>query len=318
MICTINYRKILKLFLIIFLSSINTVIADENAYIVTTVNNDIITNIDIEKEYRYLVALNNDFKKIDTKRALLVAQDSIVREIIKKDELMKYFNLNQENEYLNTVLKNFYTKLNINDEIGFKNYLKQFELTIDDVKYKLKIETIWNELIFERYKNQIDIDENRLKESLQKEILNTDLKINTYLISEILYTGLNKEEMDNKYKLIQESIIEIGFKNTANIYSEADSSKMGGSVGWINESQLSENVKKSLSKLKIGQHTKPIVAGGGFLLLNIDDKKEDKINLDFEEEFKKKLSFEKNRQLNQFSTIYFNKIRQNAKIKNKN
>ena len=124
--------------------------------------------------------------------------------------------------------------------------------------------------------------------------------------------------MDNKYKLIQESIIEIGFKNTANIYSEADSSKMGGSVGWINESQLSENVKKSLSELKIGQHTKPIVAGGGFLLLNIDDKKEDKINLDFEEEFKKKLSFEKNRQLNQFSTIYFNKIRQNAKIKNKN
>ena len=318
MICTINYRKILKLFLIIFLSSINTVIADENAYIVTTVNNDIITNIDIEKEYRYLVALNNDFKKIETKKALLVAQDSIVREIIKKDELMKYFNLNQENEYLNTVLKNFYTKLNINDEIEFKKYLDQFELTIDDVKYKLKIETIWNELIFERYKNQIDIDENRLKESLQKEILNTDLKINTYLISEILYTGLNKEEMDNKYKLIQESIIEIGFKNTANIYSEADSSKMGGSVGGINEKQLSENIKKSLSKLKIGQHTEPINAGGGFLLLNIDDKKEDKINLDFEEEFKKKLSFEKNRQLNQFSTIYFNKIRQNAKIKNKN
>ena len=64
MICTINYRKILKLFLIIFLSSINTVIADENAYIVTTVNNDIITNIDIEKEYRYLVALNNDLSLI--------------------------------------------------------------------------------------------------------------------------------------------------------------------------------------------------------------------------------------------------------------
>ena len=213
MIYTINYRKILKLFLIIFLSSINTVIADENAYIVTTVNNDIITNIDIEKEYRYLVALNNDFKKIETKKALLVAQDSIVREIIKKDELIKNFNLNQENEYLNTVLKNFYTKLNINDEIEFKNYLDQFELTIDDVKYKLKIETIWNELIFERYKNIKLFGTKSFGSPSHQWYLNAN--INNWSSSvfedgdESEYSAINKKYLSNKFTAFSHAALTI-------------------------------------------------------------------------------------------------------------
>ena len=52
-------------------------------------------------------------------------------------------------------------------------------------------------------------------------------------------------QKQKKYKLIEKSISDIGFKNTANLYSVADSAKLGGQVGWVNETQLSEIIKNS-------------------------------------------------------------------------
>ena len=93
------------------------------------------------------------------------------------------------------------------------------------------------------------------------------------MISEILFNVENYEDVQKKYKLIEKSISEAGFKNTANLYSVSNSAKLGGQVGWINESQLSEIIKKEISKLKVGEYTKPITIPGGFLIIHLDDKK---------------------------------------------
>ena len=282
------------------------------SYVVLKVNNNIITNIDIDNEFRYLMALNKDLKNIDKKIISKLAKDSIIREKIKETELMNYFDLNQENKYIDRIMKNFYIKLGLKNEKDFINYLESYKLSYKDVKMKISIEAAWNDLVYKRYSNNIIINEEEIKKNIKKLINNN--KQYAYSLSEILFTSDKSENAENTYQLIKKSISEIGFKNTANIYSESDSSKHGGKIGWINEGQLSELIKKEIVKLKIDEHTRPITVPGGQIILYLNDKRQQERKLNFEEEFKKQILFEKNKQLNQFSKIYFNKIKKNSAI----
>ena len=283
------------------------------SYVVLKVNNNIITNIDIDNEFRYLMALNKDLKNIDKKIISKLAKDSIIREKIKETELMNYFDLNQENKYIDRIMKNFYIKLGLKNEKDFINYLESYKLSYKDVKMKISIEAAWNDLVYKRYSNNIIINEEEIKKNIKK-LINNNNKQYAYSLSEIIFTSDKSENTENIYQLIKKSISEIGFKNTANIYSESDSSKHGGKIGWINEGQLSELIKKEIVKLKIDEHTRPITVPGGQIILYLNDKRQQERKLNFEEEFKKQILFEKNKQLNQFSKIYFNKIKKNSTI----
>tara|TARA_B100001146_G_scaffold221786_1_gene232867 strand:+ start:68 stop:997 length:930 start_codon:yes stop_codon:yes gene_type:complete len=301
-------------FLIILFSIIsNKSIYSSEVYVVSKVNNIIITNVDVENEYRYLIALNNDLKNIDKKKIMKLAKNSIIKEKIKETELKNHFDLNQENKYIDRILANFYKALDLKNEKEFINYLLNYDLLFDEVKKKIVIEAAWNDLIYTKYIDKIQIDEQKIKKKINK-LISDKKRQNVYLLSEILYNENNAENNENKYKLIKKSIAEIGFKNTANIHSISDTAKLGGQIGWINESQLSKIIKKKIAKLKIGEYTEPITIPGGILIINLDNIKTQEENLDFDVEFNKQIIFEKNTQLNQFSKIYYNKISKNSNI----
>tara|TARA_B100001105_G_scaffold33094_1_gene23165 strand:+ start:1026 stop:1955 length:930 start_codon:yes stop_codon:yes gene_type:complete len=301
-------------FLIILFSIIsNKSIYSSEVYVVSKVNNIIITNVDVENEYRYLIALNNDLKNIDKKKIMKLAKNSIIREKIKETELKNHFDLNKENKYIDRILANFYKALDLKNEKEFINYLLNYDLLFDEVKKKIVIEAAWNDLIYTKYIDKIQIDEQKIKKKINK-LISDKKRQNVYLLSEILYNENNAENNENKYKLIKKSIAEIGFKNTANIHSISDTAKLGGQIGWINESQLSKIIKKKTAKLKIGEYTEPITIPGGILIINLDNIKTQEENLDFDVEFNKQIIFEKNTQLNQFSKIYYNKISKNSNI----
>ena len=304
-------------FLIIFFNFFcNNYIYSFESYVVLKVNNKIITNVDIDNEYRYLIALNTDLQNIDKKKVMNIAKDSIIREKIKEDELLKYFDLNKENKYIKSILENFYKKLGMKNEKEFKNYLSKYNLSFDEIKKKIQIEAAWNDLVYKKYVSRLEINKIKIKNNIN-ELLSKNKEHNVYLISEILFNTESFEEIQKKYKLIEKSILEVGFKNTANLYSVANSSKLGGKVGWINETQLSEIIKKEVSKLKVGEYTKPITIPGGFLIIHLDDKKTQNIYLNFDEEFEKQITYEKNAQLEQYSKIYFKKIKKNSIISEK-
>ena len=306
-----NFLLIKIIFFIFFLFNIftNIVQASNNVFIVMKVNNEIITNININEEYRYLIALNTDLKSLKKEEIFNLAKNSFLREKIKENELKKYFKLNQSSKYIDQTIKNLYSSLNISSEIEFKKYLSVHNLTIEDVKKKIEIEVLWNELIYKKFHKQIDIDEEKIKKKINENKIQKN-----YLLSEIFFSGENKKKINEKYNLIKKSISEIGFKNTANIYSLTESAKIGGSIGWIGENQLAKKVVNEINELQVGEFTKPINIPGGVVILKLDKKEDKKISLDFDSEFKKLIEYEKNRQLNQFSTVYFNKLKFNTKI----
>jgi peptidyl-prolyl cis-trans isomerase SurA len=302
-------------FLIIFflIININKVLPD-NVKIKFKIDNKIVTNIDIEKEYRYLTALNTNLQTLEKDRVYEIARTSIIKEIIKRNELIKYYNLDQDPTYMTKIIKDFYQGIGIESEEEFENYLIQYELKMDDVIKKLEIEAIWNEFIFAKYNDQVKIDEDKLRKILKEKIKKNNNMQKSYLLSEIFFNEQNTKELTDKYNLIEKNIIEIGFENSANKYSQSDSAKNDGNIGWVKESQLSKVIKDKITNLNAGEHSKIITLPGGFLIIKVNDIKEEKVEKNFEEEFKKFVIYEKNRQLNQFSIIYFNRVKQNSDL----
>jgi len=277
--------------------------------IIHIIQNEIITNIDIKNEFKYLVALNNSLKELDEEKILNISNESAIREKIKKIEISKNFKEIKLNEdYSKHLLKNIYSKLNLKSINEFKIYLKNYDLKIIDIKKKITIDALWSELILKKYSSKVIINEAAIKKELLK---NSKIRSKEYQLSEIIFEVENKEEIEKKYKEVVKSINEIGFENSAATYSFSESAKIGGDIGWINGNSLNNNIRKNISVLKVGDFTKPIILSNGILILKLINTKNSETTIDIKNELKKAINYERSRQLNQYSKIYYNKIKKN-------
>jgi len=277
--------------------------------IIYNIENEIITNIDIKNEFKYLVALNNSLKELDKEKILNISNESAIRERIKKIEISKNFKEIKLNEdYSELLLKNIYSRLNLESINEFEIYLNDYDLKISNIKEKITIDALWNELIIKKYSSKVAINEAAIRKELLK---NSKIQSKEYQLSEIIFEVDNKEEIEKKYKEVVKSINEIGFKNSAATYSFSESAKIGGDIGWINENSLNNNIRKNISSLKLGEFTKPIILSNGILILKLINTKNSETTIDIENELKKAINYERNRQFNQYSKIYYNKIKKN-------
>ncbi len=307
-------KNIFLLVLLSIFTFFNT-ITKSDVSIVVSIDQKIITNYDIQNEANYLQILNPDLKQLDKENILKLSKESLVREIIKKNEVEKVFDFSLENPFVNEYLKNLYTKLNFTNENEFNDYIINFsDYSLDDIKQKLKIEIAWNELIYLKYKNQINIDKEKLKIKINQL---SDKTIKEYKLSEIVFMKRKNENLQDLISLIKSNIKEIGFNNTANIYSISESAKFGGNIGWIDENNLTDKLVGSLEKISIGQHTDVIQLGNNFIIIKIDEIKETNSPIDKNKELEKMIKFETNKQLNQFSRIFFDKSKINYNINEK-
>jgi len=297
---------------LILLLIINFKVYSENKiFLAYKIENEIITNVDIENESRYLLALNIQLKNLPKDKVLEIARNSLLRETVKKIELLRYIDLDKNDDILNRVVKDFYSKLNFSNEKEFEKYLNNFDLTLKEVKFKINIERSWNSLIYDRYRNQVKVNTKILKKKIDLQKSSEYNKV--YRLSEIVFEK-TESPVNITFKKIEESIKEIGFKNTANIYSISSSAKFGGDLSWVEEKNLSKKLSIILSTLPVGKHTQPVQIGNKFLILNLDEIKNEKIKIDEKKELEKMIAYERNRQLEQFSKIYYDKVKINTVI----
>jgi peptidyl-prolyl cis-trans isomerase SurA len=218
-------------------------------------------NQDVFKEKNILKILNPQLKSLEDEQINIIAKNSLKREIIKLNEIEKFYQIDYMSNQVDPFIKQIYSSLNFESIDEFKNHLSKSKINYEDVKKKLIIEKSWN-------------------------------------------------------KLILSSINNIGFKQTASIFSESNSSKEKGEIGWINSSQLSELILENISNLKKNEFSKPISTAGGTLILYIDDIKEIEVHgINKETEISKMISLERDRQLNEFSILHYKKIENSIYVK---
>ena len=305
--------KIFTFLVFIFCFYSTNILNAKKIEILYKVENYPITNKDIAKEINYLIMLNNELKTIDEKDLIQYATKSIIKEKVKKNEILKNFQLGENQNLIQSQLKFLKNNLNVN-EAEFKVLLESLDISEDYLNEKIEIELLWNKLIFKIYRDKLVINEKEIREKLKQDLENPSNFLYEYLLHEILFTPSQISDLETNRLKIEKSIKEIGFENTANILSEAASSKLGGKIGWIKENQLTKEVFNNIKNLGIGDHTKPINVAGGQLFLFLKDKRKTKLELSFNDELKKIIKAEQNRQLDQYSSIYYKKTELNTKI----
>ena len=308
------FKKTLIISIIFSTLFIFSASSENEVFIKFKVDNEIITNIDLVNEKNYLIALNNKLSSVSSKELNELSKNSLIKEKIKIKELNKFFDLEKVKTFGEKITKNFYENIGIKNKEDFEMYLKNFNLEYGEVKRKLTIEAMWNRLIYKKYNDKININEDKLKKSLSDKIKNSPQKMVEYNLSEIVFELNSNEEIKKKYKLIQNNINKYGFKETASLISISGTASSGGDVGWVKKTHLSNKIIQNLQLISIGQYTEPIQVNNAFLILKINDIRKIEKNINFEKEFEKLLMIEKNRQLNNFSIIHFNKIKKNINI----
>ncbi len=306
-------KKIKLILILVVIFSVNKIVNSNVIEIKAKVNNEIITNIDIDNEKKYLIFLNPKLIELDNNRIEKISKDSLITEIIKKNELKKFYDFNKNQNIIDNLEKKILKNKNLDNKSAFIEKLKLNNLDYKIIRNKLKVEALWNQFIFKNYINNIKINREELKKRILDQYNNRN-KIYEYNLSEIVFKENLNTSMEEELNNIKKNINDIGFENTANIYSIANTSKNGGLIGWVNELQLSKIINNEVKRLDINQVSKPIKIQGGYILIKLNNKKEfiQKFNLD--EQLKRLINEETNRQLNNFSIIFYKKIKKNIEI----
>lgn len=280
--------------------------------IVLKIDNEIITNLDIKKEGRYLSSLNTNFSNLSSDQIYEISKNSLVREKIKEKYISKFFEQTViEEKTLNNYIMNLFNKLNLKSIEEFENYLNKNNLNLNYVKNKINIELMWNRLIYYKYKSKLKIDEDEIK----KELSNTKMiQSKKFFLQEILFEIKEKEKISEKYQKIKNEIFNSSFGKAALLYSLSDTSTNNGNIGWINQSSLNQNILKKINVLNVGDISNPITVPGGFLILKIKEVEIERKNIDIEKELQKIIKSKTNQQLNQYSLIFYNKIKKDILI----
>ena len=304
--------KIYKLIILSFITFLINSTIQAQIKIKYKIGEEIITNIDIINERQYLFFLRPELKNLSKNEMLEISKNSLIREIIKKKEINKLFKDLDNPILVKEIKKKLFKFKNVKNENELLRLVSSLNLEYEDIVEKMKYEAFWNELIFQKYNSFIKINEEKLKLELIEKISSN--KKYEYNLSEILFEVDKNEKLEKKYNEILNYIKLNNFKTAASKFSISSNSRTGGEIGWVKETLLSKDLNSNLQKIKIGDLSFPIKYPNGYLILKINDKKEMKQTINIDEELKEMINFERNKQLNQFSLLFYKKLKQNTII----
>jgi peptidyl-prolyl cis-trans isomerase SurA len=301
-----------KLQILFFLILISFNVNSFENKIILKIDNDIITSLDILEEINNLKFFNQNLSEVDKEEIYQISLNSLINYKIKKQEVLKYFNkIEIENEdYIKSIIENNAKKLNFKNISDFKKVLKEKNINFDYYEEKIKVNILWNQIIYSKYNNQLVVNEFELKEKIKRQIDNKK----AFNLSEIVFQIENLNDLKNTYETIKSDINKLGFENAVLKYSVSNTSNEGGDLGWVDETLINNKILEELKAMSIGSITNPIRIPSGFLILKVKDVKKIETDLDLDQEVKKLINYEKEKQLNNYASIYFNKIKNNLKI----
>ena len=305
------FNKKILIFLVFFYITISNALSLENKILIK-VDNEIITTVDVLNESKYIKAMNKGIEDLNENDLWKISINSITNEKIRMVEILNHIDeIKVKDENLKFVMESIYKKLGFEELEEFKDYLKLKNVQYEFLKKKVEIESLWNELVYAKYFDKVFIDKENLLNKIKNENKET---IKSYFLSEIVFDIVDDTSIDQKFKLIENEIKKNGFESAAFSFSISNSSKSGGNIGWVNEDTINQKLKDKIKKIELGQYTKPIVIPGGILILKLKDIKEIKNEIDIDSKLNELIRYSTNEQLNQFSNIYFNKVKKNIKI----
>ena len=159
-------RKKITVILITIIFQLGFVNVNSEIFIKAKVNNQILTNYELNNEKNYLLALNPNLRNLSKEDIDRYAIDSLINEYVKRIEIEKKFEILQNKEMIEKIISDLYLGIGITSIEEFKEHLKKFNINLELVKKKISIEVAWNDYIFNKFNRSILIDEEKIRKDI--------------------------------------------------------------------------------------------------------------------------------------------------------
>ena len=307
----INFNKIFCL-IITTLFLVTNSYAEIKDGLFATVGDKAITESDIVNEIKTILILSNRPYSEDKKEQLqsIAVKESIKRNI-KKIEVEKYKNLEFNEDDLTKEIERLSSGINT-DPYTLKNTFESHGINFSTIRENLKIELLWNTLIFQIYKDRLVINFEEIDEQLK--MFSDKKEINEYLISEIITKKVQSSEIKSEIKNIKDRIASEGFEKVAMDESISETSMKGGDLGWVSENVITEKYKSKIINTPIGTISEAILLPEGILFFKVRDKRTLTKSLDLNDAKNQLVNAEKTKILNMYSLSHYDTLRRTIAI----
>ena len=278
-----------------------------------TVGNKAITKSDVLNEIKLILILNNKiFSEKERKKLQQMAVKSIIKRHVKQIEIERNNFLEFNQQDVRKEILRLANNINVDVET-LKKICASNQLDFSMIEDQIKIELLWNSLIFQLYKDRLSVNLDEIDEQLK--LTQNKKEIEEYLISEIVIKTVEKDKLESVIRGLKNKIKIEGFESVAISLSISDSASRGGNLGWIKENLISKKLLSILANTPLGNISEPILLPRGILIFKVRNKRkiERKINM---EEIKNELvNSEKTKILNMHSSAHYNNIRSSVSVK---
>jgi hypothetical protein len=196
-------KNFLLIFFVFFLT--NSVAKQLTNNVIVSIDNTIITDLDINKEINFLKFINKD--QAVNKPELLkkeIVNNLIDRKI--KDIETNYFKIEVSEKEIEINIYNYLERIKINNEI-INSFYNQNEIEKDYLKNIIKIDMKWSKLIRQLYESRLNVNLTEVNKELEKEQNNhvDDEKLKRQLIiteqNKLLnkFSAIHLEKSKKKY-----------------------------------------------------------------------------------------------------------------------
>ena len=308
-------KELLKIiFLIIFVNVKIDAVAITKNKIIASVDNQIVSSYELKNKIKTILFLaNQNFNQENVNLLKQNALQQLIDYKLKKNQVTSFEIQLNNNIQINNHLNNLASKYNTNID-GVKKIFRgnglDFEIYLDEIRTELS----WQKLIFDRYKNKIILNEQEIDAELSN-YLKSQNDLQEYNLAEIELPFKNNSDDKNTIMEVKNEITRVGFKSAAIKYSISTSASDGGDIGWINAKSLSSEMLSIISKMEVGEISRPIVRTDRIILLQLLDQKKIDINkVDINELRKKIIKNKKNQLLSLYSNNHLSKLKNSALI----
>ena len=282
--------------------------------IFATVGNKAITRSDIVNEIKIILILNNLRYSEDKKEELQkMGIRSAIKRNVKEIEIERnkdFLNFNPED--LNKELKRLAGKINIDIET-LKIICKDNDLDFSLIENNIKVELLWNSLIFALYRDKLKINAEEIEDQLKA--AQNKKESYEYLISEIIIKPVEKDKLKSRISELKNKIKIEGFESVALSESISPSAINGGDLGWLNENKISKKYMSKIANTSVGNLTEAILMQNGILIFKIRNKKKVEVDLNLEDIKNQLVQTEKAKILNMYSLAHYENIKRSMTLK---
>jgi len=160
----------LLLFFVFFLT--NSIAKQLTNNVIVSIDNSIITDLDINKEINFLKFINKDQTNNNSELFKKEIINSLIDRKIKDIET-NYFKIEVSEKEVENNLYNYLERMKINNEI-LNSFYNQNEIEKDYLKNIIKIDMKWSKLIRQMYESRLNVNLTEVNRELEKEQKNAE------------------------------------------------------------------------------------------------------------------------------------------------